>query len=451
MSRGKPVKSAINIDYEGLKGGLVRRGRLEKGLLAKNSLRQWETNLRRIRKIVSPYEPLLYDIWVDELATSLDRILSYRREARELEVAAVKTAADYELFCKQNPIELKIDILRLRAAVKNLQMQTQKDVANSFGKATSEPLAEGFETNASLAARDIDAEIASCVIEQQLLEEKSAQAQAYQDAFFDRTNQDGNAHNYAQRASILWSLIYDDVVDSYLKSISIARGIELIYGIAPSLPDLSSAQLIDDMVVWCRRVIRSLSLTKQTEVDFDIILPLVQPISDPNSGVLPPMSASDFKQARLAATNGKPAVFKFRIDADALGGISVRLRGIGASYGNKVKQLDSGADRNATTDSYARYRVTIGTPAQGGSMPYNRPDIRLGMVSIHGGTAPICYSDGLECRNLNPLGAWKLTLDANPTYKDDKSQEISSGINGEEMLDIKLMLRLRTVGTFKFV
>src|SRR5882762_1920622 len=59
----------------------------------------------------SPYDGRLVEQLLREMAEALDRCLSFRREADDLEVLAVKQALDDKLFLDSQAIEASIDDL----------------------------------------------------------------------------------------------------------------------------------------------------------------------------------------------------------------------------------------------------------------------------------------------------------------------------------------------------
>lgn len=429
------------VDYETLKRRLVSSGILASEFLEDSIKRAFIGSTARRVGLTSPYEPLLYETWLKQLAESLDRLLAFRREARELEIAAVKVGADYDLFCLQSLLDLDLEMSQLRLATKRSTIQSQTTVANAFSGKVS-PLAEGFEAGASGLAQDVGVDLLSCDDEVKLLQDRQTLVQSFQDAYFTRTTQLGNAHNYKERFLLLQKLIDDELDDAYLLAVAIASGINQVYGSNLVVPNAAAVNFLDDLVFWCRRVMRSHAIASQMETEFEIVIPLVQPIS-PNAGLV---SAPTFSQA----INPGPdtADLDFKLPADMFDGLKVRTRRIGASYGNAVSIID-GADLNAINDSYARYRMVFSTPPQGGPVAlYNRPPVRLGVVSLFGGPAALCYSDGPECTNIDPIGDWSVSIDRHPVYKDDSKQSISTGIGNKKMLDLKLHLRLRTIGTF---
>lgn len=435
------------INYPAFKRRLIREGVLNKAFLRSADHMAIVATKAAARSAKSPYEPLLYETWIEDLGASLDRILSYRREARDLEVLAVKAAADYLLFCEQSKIELEQQVLALREKVKLSQKQTQSNAAAKFSGTSS--LEAGFKTIAAGTAKDIDAELKDVGSEEALLNAKQKLLQNYQDAYFHRTTEDGNAHNYTQRASLLWRLLNEEVLDCYLKAVAIGKGIERIYGVNVSFNGAPAATtFIDDLVFWCRGIVRQLAIVKQDEVEYDVTVPLVQPVTSSGRPVVDELVFDNALMQTLA--NNQPFNLNFNLASTSFAAGKVRVKRVGLSYGTETKILDSGTDRNFTTDSYARYQATIATPDQStvAGVPAYRPAVQLGAVTVFGSGIAVCSSDGLECQNIDPNGTWSITIQPNPVYKDRNRQNIGAGIAAVPIKDLKLHLKLRTVGAF---
>ena len=389
------------------------------------------------------YEPLLYDRWLDEISAQLDRLLAYRREMQELEISAVKVAADYQLWSKRNLLDLELEKMRLNIAEINIKQETQINAAKEFNSAHE--LAQGFHALSSGAVKEIDAELKSLSEQKKILEEQYELNKYFQDLFFSRTKSPGNAHNYAERADFVRILLNQDALDCYKKATAIDAGIRQIYGEEnPLLPKFSSAAFINELIFWCRTIMAQQNFRKQWEVEFNIIIPLVQVASPLLSSLV---SEKDFVSVRDANVSG-PAELYFTIPDGVFGDRSVRLLGVGVSFGSTPKIQDSGTDKSNTILSYVKHRVCLVPPVQKIQDITNvRPNIILGEVSVYGGEGGPCFSNGQECRNLDPIGDWVISVERNPAYKDIAKISLKSGIMGEVINDIKLHFKVRTIAT----
>src|SRR4051812_30478290 len=79
-----------------------------------------------------PYkrEPLLFDDYLNDIVDGLERCLSYRKEARDLEVAGVRAAVDYDHFIRSRPIEQALEEAALSIDV---QLARDSAVAAAIG------------------------------------------------------------------------------------------------------------------------------------------------------------------------------------------------------------------------------------------------------------------------------------------------------------------------------
>lgn len=362
---------------------------------------------------------------------------------QELEISAVKVAADYQLWSKRNLLDLELEKMRLNIAEINIKQETQINAAKEFNSAHE--LAQGFHALSSGAVKEIDAELKSLSEQKKILEEQYELNKYFQDLFFSRTKSPGNAHNYAERADFVRILLNQDALDCYKKATAIDAGIRQIYGEEnPLLPKFSSAAFINELIFWCRTIMAQQNFRKQWEVEFNIIIPLVQVASPLLSSLV---SEKDFVSVRDANVSG-PAELYFTIPDGVFGDRSVRLLGVGVSFGSTPKIQDSGTDKSNTILSYVKHRVCLVPPVQKIQDITNvRPNIILGEVSVYGGEGGPCFSNGQECRNLDPIGDWVISVERNPAYKDIAKISLKSGIMGEVINDIKLHFKVRTIAT----
>lgn len=390
------------------------------------------------------HQPLLLDLHLKDVSSLLDRIISYRREARELEILAVKAATDYLLFNAQSTIEAELEIARLRRKQKEQERDAQQEGAGLFGD--SQPLNKGFARLALGRAQEMQTELTDIDGEIDLLSQKWDLLHKYHESYHARYQEPGNAHNFEERAVRVLTLMAEDVREAFAKAKAIATGFEMIYGEKTfPLPATNPLTFIDELVLWCRAVIRDLEVRSENEIEYDLVLPIVQP--NPSTGTSL-VSDADFKKALEKTVDMKGQFqIEFSLPNIFFGDDAVRLRGVGLSFGNVTNIVQSsGIDRTATADSYVRLYASIQTPEQvvpGGVPPIRRPPIRFGCVSALSSGRPLAFSDGNECQNVQPVGLWKINLMASLVYKDTKARSLSEGIEDNPLRDLKLHMKVR--------
>jgi hypothetical protein len=409
--------------------------------------------LQQVREIAKSdpliYEPLLFESWLKDVAQLADRVLAYRREGRELEVLAVKAAMDYELGQSLIAIDRETQKLLVQKPVKERAKDTQATAAVAFEKAGQTE--GGFTALAQGRFAELAIEISDADQQLKLIEEKWKAQNNYQKTYWAKNNEPGNALNYAERARRVYRLLGEDLAEAYGKAIAIREGIEIVHGKRlPDLPATDPLTFIDELIFWIRATIRWAEWVSQYKVEFDLVVPLVQPWSASQTSILEP----EHLRAALAkarANKSLPTLVEFQLESDLfLDCEGARLVGVGLSYGNRVGLVaSSGIDKNATTDSYVRLRAIVHTPVQtADGQTYSRPPVALGSVGVFG-AAPLAFEQGDLVTNVSPIGKWSIALYPCLVYKDDSEKNIGDGIEGQLMVDLKLHLRLRTWKGFK--
>lgn len=422
-----------------LKSRLVKQQALDKFFLG-SSDRHEKGSLPDFTIPDDAYFPLLIDTHLREASAHLDRALSYRREMRELEILAVRSAADYALQREQAAAHLRLDLLRLSTAQIGTDRTSQEKAARAFQAGSSE--VAGFKELAVGAGARLEQDLADTNAEARLLNEIYARDKDYQDLFAARHSEHGNAHNYAERAAILASLLQQDIAFARRKCQALNDGFAVIFRRGPQ-HGFDKNYKLDELVMWLRNLFEDIAIEDQRESEFDLVLPLVQKIGA-QSGLL---TADAWKNAINNLATKKKLELEFKLkDEHLLGRKFARIKRVGLSYGTRVFVEPSGIDRVATYESYCRYRGELIPPPQAPLLnKYKRPPISLGAISVYG--APIDYSEGQEVANLSPVGAWRVTIDQNPTTKNIDERDMKGGADGSTpWIDLKLHLRLCAQG-----
>lgn len=408
----------------------------------KERMSKWEQD-KNSKDLKLRYEPLLIETILKNLSELLDRVLGYRKEARELEVLAVKAASEYDLFLQQHAIEQKLEVLKLRTTQKKIFVKGFSDSAQNFGN--SEDVTKGLQSTLTTLSNSYDQELKDIEDETNLLKEKWSVLEGFYLAYHNRHRDPGNAHNYSERAERIYELLGEDLSECYQMAISLSTGLEMIYGKKIiDLPHPSEASFIDNLVKWCRNQIYEYEARSDDEIEYDCIIPLVQPTAPLNKSLV---SAQDFDKAVKQAV-GNEIKLVFTLPSEVFFSDEfVRVKSIGLCYGSKPQILSaSGTDLNATFESYARLRASILTPIQ--TLPdgttYHRPPIRMGNVGVFSAGVPLAHVSGQNCQNINPVGEWIITIDQLAIYKDRDILKASIGVEGRPMLDLKLFLKIRS-------
>ncbi|WP_152544809.1 hypothetical protein [Deinococcus phoenicis] len=428
--------------YSVLKQELVERGRLSGVFLeAVDGLacqKLWQAP-----PSLPNYEPLLIEANLESLWHLLERCLAYRKEARELEILAVKAAADYDLYLKLSELDRQQELLKLREPQHEVAERTQRAAARTFG--TDGPLPNGFHTLAQGQAEELTLDRTALTEERQTITERFREQRAYEDAYQARHSESGNAHNYAERRDWLYRLLCEDLAEAIVRAEAIHAGLEVVYDQQAPLPTPDPVLYLDELVIWARRVTRFVEAEAQHEASFDLTVPLTQPWGPGASALVP---FDDFKAAlNKAQQSNTPVELTFDLAGVLVGFERIRLRAVGLAFGNTVSILPgSGVDRDATADSYSRLRATIFTPAQkaaGGGPRYHRPPIVLGNVAVFGVGGPLAVESGPVLQNVDPRGKWRMQLEPRIAYKDQRAIDVFTGPDKDRpLLDLKLHLRL---------
>lgn len=385
------------------------------------------------------YEPLLVHQHTTSVSQLLDRVLAFRREARDLEILAVKVAMDYRLFDITSRIDEELELSRLGVGVRERSIVTQRQAAAAFGR--EKPLEAGFEAVHLGRSEEIALELDLAAKQRDLIRSRFDAQRAYQLVYREKHAQPGNAHNYAERASRLTKLFLQDLREAYAKSKVISIGIRTIWGGDFPVPDPRSAAFIDELVDWNRDVVRFLEYLTQHEYQLNIVVPLVQPWGQNASALI---KKKDFEEAISRADDKNPIALSFELQEDSFLGKNVRLLSVGLSFGNALDLVaQSGNDRNATRDNYARLRALVTVPEQRyAGIEARRPQtFCLGSVGLFGGSAPLDAFTGPSVRYASPFGRWAVEVYPLAVYKDASFQLATLGMDsGAALQDLKLHL-----------
>lgn len=418
-----------------LKAQLISQGLLDK-FFSKPLDRRFSRSKTGFKARRGAYFPLLMETHLRDVAAHLDRILSYRREMYELEVLAVRAGADFALQKEQSKAELDLSLMRLRKAQSMIERDAQTKAVTAFGSNGGDVSAGLKEISTGAAAR-LGKDLEDAVVEERLLREMYGRSRDYEELYWKRHNEPGNAHNYTQRARNFLELLLQDKYFAERKCQALNIGFQEIYGRPPQVK-LPEDGAIDALVMWVRSLFEDIVLEDELESEFDVVVPLMQPLK-PGATLV---SADDWKNALGNAAKEKNLTLEFELKPAHLpAGSNIRIKRAGLSYGTRMLVQPTGLDRSATYESYRRYRGELIPPPY--SRPeYKRPPVTLGSVGVYGG--PVDHADGPEITNRSPFGKWRVSVEPHPTTKEIDLASMISGADGSTpWLDVKLHLRLR--------
>jgi hypothetical protein len=426
------------------------------------TIEQIETLLDSCELRTYRYEPLLVENHLSDCSLLLDRCLAYRREARDFEIEAVSFALEYE---KSNEVldveELLEQEVSEEALLTNEGMQLAA-AANVFMQEGS-GLAQGFAAQTAALSAASSARSLLWKRKTERLVQRRAITRKWQEAYKARHEAPGSAHNYVERMRRVVRLLAEDLHEAHCKAAALFSGMRIIYGEKFALPVLQDG-VIDELVLGVRRVSRYLDAARQTEMSYDVVIPLCQPWSQEDTAIITEKDLKTFLK------NAKTSSLPFTLKGVFFNQEFVRIKAVGLSFGNtseafspvfeckyqkplssKDAEGDSGEAVNGASTTevasshYAKYRlrVTLHTPQQldTDGKPYSRPPIVFGNMAVFGGSAPVAVDDGANCRNLCPLGLWRLIIESNV---------VSAGADREDVWhwgasiihDLKLHLRV---------
>jgi hypothetical protein len=373
------------------------------------------------------YEPLLLENLLKEASAALDRCLLKRREAYDLEIAAVKAAADYELFLELAEIDALLETNALATEKLKKEINGYRDSASMF------KIDNGFAKHDETLSESAQEELTAAAERLDLLKKRWLIRKKYESEYNLRHTMPGNAHNFKERMNRAVTLLSDDLQEAYEKILAVQIGLKAIYGNSISVPDLQGENVLDELVLWTREVIRFLDIESQEEVSYDLVIPLTQPWRPSEESII------DEDVFHSCVKKKDPmAIFSFDLSDVFFNQERVRLRGFGLAFG-------SPASYSYEALRFCRLRATVHTPKQTkvnepGSY-YFRPPIVLGNIAVHGGDQPLNINYGLECRNIDPRGEWKIVVNKLAVAADNDRVSIDK-VFGANLRDLKLYLKV---------
>ena len=415
------------------------------------TIKQIEDGLASGSIIKYEYEQLLFESHLSDVSALLDRCLAYRRDAREMEIEAVRFAIEYSKTAALLKIEDDLDKKTSEVPILEQEAAALRRAATEFEKVGG--LGQGFSEANSGHSASAEARSSAYADRLKLQEDRRAEIRHWEEVYRARHEAPGSAHNYIERMERLVAFLAEDLYESYAKGEAVLAGINRIYSQQFEMPKMGYG-LLDNLVAITRRVCRFLDSTHQHEVTYDLVVPLRQPWNHKNTSLVSDKEWKDVAKGRGALP------IKFRLSPNVFNQTCVRVRAVGVSFGCADEPESTTSTSSSTTGStnsttksfgaaYAKYRIraTIHTPSQSKlTSEYFRPPVVLGDVSIYGGGAALALDNSSACRNISPFGEWRIFLEQYAVRgaegKLEVFQPVIFGGTDPIMNDIKLHLRI---------
>lgn len=385
----------------------------------------------------------LFDSLLRDVATLCDRMTLYRKEMQELEIQAVKVATDRMVQLKSRNFERRLSELQLGRQLSELRASSSEKVAFKFE--CDSPLSSGLVSDAQSRVSQAKLEMSVADEQLDLLKARWRLADEVSDEYWARHTTPGNAHNFVERWQWIKQLFQEDAIEAYQKSVSIRNGLRLILNMkdTPEPPGATGENFVNDLTMWIRACFRNLELYEQFTQDFEITIPLVQPIIPSGGSVL---SQETFKQA-IQSANGKPGSplkLSFSLPRFFEREQVPRLRALALSFTTRSDIVpSSGIDRSAQRLSYVRLQGTAELPPQShrGDAEASRPKVYLGNIMVYGSPHSLSFVASKQIQNADISGEWQITLYPYATYQDSRACLPLKDIDSYDITDIRLHLK----------
>ena len=379
-----------------------------------------------------PYEPALVEPLLGDVAALLDRCAAYQREASELEIKWVQHQLESQLADKLSVLDLDLALASTGLTTATAAREAHAATQAEFSKVKDNALAPGFAKEADGASFVAGKVADAASLRESLTKDRTAQMRDYHAKLDARHTEPGGAHNYLERLERIAALMFEDFEEAYRKAKCAVIGLRAIFGLEAAevqIGDLTSATPgpVFSLILWTRRMMRKVESFTETEVEYELVVPLLQPIKDAGKGLISP------DEYKAAMKDGGGGVLNFSLPEDFFQNQSrLRLRGIGLSF--------TGPDLSNANVTAGRAMVAVFPPLQelANGQQRRRPPVLLGGVLPFGANITVMRSEGLAVHNLKPAGDWRILVHPLLLTKD-KDAAKRSDVN---MTDIRLHLSL---------
>ena len=228
------------------------------------------------------FDPYEIEALLRDVSKSLDKCLTYRREAQDIDAQAITHALDYQLFEEQRNVltdlEVEAPMLERYRAEHAAHQSAAKEFSNA--KQTND-LAAGFFELSENSATAVQALQGWQVSRRTLIEEKWRLLAQNRADVLALHEMEGSSLHYKGRYKRILKYLVEDFGLAYEKAISASLGLKAVHGIdSPALPTPATlppgSSILDEMVYWAREILTQLDLRKFAETEFEVIISLNQ-------------------------------------------------------------------------------------------------------------------------------------------------------------------------------
>jgi hypothetical protein len=407
-----------------------------------------------------PYNPYLYESLMTDVSRSLDRCLAYRRESASLESQAVGRALEYDLFNKTALKDTALNELITDTKALTSAKAGQSATGSGLDSLGDNPLRK-FAPAYLSGAQATDDSIKNQNDKREILKERLALLQEYQDTLQQRHTTPGHALNYAERRGRVITLIKQEVAEAYQKAMAARAGLikqlslteNANYPFPVIAGNDTDIDFLDRLVLWAREMIRVYEIYTEDEITVELVIPIGSPYYN-NFATPTPFAPYFYTVTSLANALNDPGPQGGILTVDLRSALPAALR-VNGSYDPKVRLrgigLSSGAAMGADlTDSWSAVIVlpeqpnpydvaALRTQSVRSRATIKRPPVVLGRFLPYRADISPALSAGEEVWNVDP------TTDATNIFIQPLalSGPGSLGLRGtSELKDIKLHLRI---------
>jgi hypothetical protein len=376
------------------------------------------------------YDPLLIEQLLRDAVALIERCLVYRKDGMELDVLAIRAAAEYSKFLQTVPIDERMQVLSFSASRHATDTAGHGRTAAAFSKVTGDPISTGFASQFVESSTGSSESHRAAQELERLAVQRWAVERDYAAKFHERHQEPGNSHNYAERTERIIRYMAEDLQECYAKASALLTGVAAVYGRQYEIPTPATLGALDEYVSVLRSLGRFIETESLTDTSWSVVVPLVQTYSLVGNKAARLMRKEEFNElvdsGRPIAVDLSPLFMNLRC---------IRLASVGLSY---VRPLPS--ESIAQVSSF-RLNARVEPPSLPATGYKTRPPILFGNVSAFGGTAGLDQTS-LNCRNIDPRGVWRIKLSPNFLDASIDDEEVKSGFLSRRILDLRLHLGL---------
>ena len=355
-----------------------------------------------------PFNPLLVEVLLGDVAALLDRAAAYRKEAAQLEVDGVTAAIEHQVAVAH----IEQDELLALSALSDEPNALEKDGldrASAEWRKGAAAAEQGLAELGSGRSKALASEANGKLVRQEAIKKKADASREARRRLLDRYTAPGSAMNYRERYERILELLREDVADAYVRMICVEAGLKRALGFSigtsgdvNAIPIPTSPKPLEALISWTRSAMREVEKRAESETEVSLVIALRQPqLSD-----TPLISDAIWNAQTAQAGQG---VFDFKLsDKDYLKGLShPRLLQVGLSF------VPEG---NVETVAVRSYRVSakVFLPVQpvtigGTTYEHRQAPLILGEVPAFG-QGEMAGMVGIPVKNASPVGEWRIVV-----------------------------------------